>query len=253
VPGGIPALDGFTDTVPDIVGRLGVPIDLAIFTEGNHFPVLLGGEIIVPFRSWARRQPRYAALALDNIVVVTLPQSMIVAILLGGGLALGNMTLAVSRASGFYPDIVMSGAAPLARLRQAAVVAGEARVFARNRGLSLLVAAGNPLAIRGWPMLRGPAPASCWRAKPKEGRATHISRRSRRCSAGSPLRRSSPAKPLPSQAASASSIATCCRRSPPARPMSASSSTISRVILPRPIRMIAPWSQYLAPTGSLRQ
>jgi molybdate transport system substrate-binding protein len=149
VPGGIPALDGFTDTVPDIVGRLGVPIDLAIFTEGNHFPVLLGGEIIVPFRSWARRQPRYAALALDNIVVVTLPQSMIVAILLGGGLALGNMTLAVSRASGFYPDIVMSGAAPLARLRQAAVVAGEARVFARNRGLSLLVAAGNPLAIRG--------------------------------------------------------------------------------------------------------
>jgi hypothetical protein len=29
----IPALDGHTDTVPDIVGRLGVPIDLAIFTE----------------------------------------------------------------------------------------------------------------------------------------------------------------------------------------------------------------------------
>jgi len=58
------------------------------------------------------------------------------------------MMLAVSRASGFYPDIVMGGAAPLARLRQAAIVEAEARVFARNRGLSLLVAAGNPLAIR---------------------------------------------------------------------------------------------------------
>jgi hypothetical protein len=55
-PADIPALDGHTDTVPDIVGRLGVPIDLAIFTEGNHFPALLGGEVIEPFRLWARTQ-----------------------------------------------------------------------------------------------------------------------------------------------------------------------------------------------------
>jgi hypothetical protein len=39
--------------VPDIVGRIGAPIGLAIFTEGNHFPVLLGGEIVEPFRTWA--------------------------------------------------------------------------------------------------------------------------------------------------------------------------------------------------------
>jgi hypothetical protein len=50
---GIPSLNGHTDTIPDIVGRLGAPIDLAIFTEGNHFPALLGGEIIEPFRVWA--------------------------------------------------------------------------------------------------------------------------------------------------------------------------------------------------------
>jgi len=147
-PADIPALDGHTDTVPDIVGRLGVLIDLAIFTEGNHFPALLGGDIIEPFRIWARAQPRYAGLALDNIVIVTLPQPMIVGMLLGHGITFGNMTLAVSRASGFYPDIVMGGAAPLVRLRQAAIVEGEARVFARNRGPSLLIAAGNPLAIR---------------------------------------------------------------------------------------------------------
>jgi Bacterial extracellular solute-binding protein len=146
-PAGVPALDGHTDTIPDIVGRLGVPIDLAIFTEGNHFPALLGGDIIEPFRNWARTQPRYAGLAFDNIVVVTMPQPMIVGMLLGHGIAFGNMTLAVSRASGFYPDIVMGGAAPLVRLRQAEIVTVDARVFARNLGLSLLVAAGNPLAI----------------------------------------------------------------------------------------------------------
>jgi len=148
VPVGAPALDGHTDTVPDIVGRLGAPTGLTIFTEGNHFPALLGGEIIDPFRAWARAQGQYAELALDNIVVVTLPQPMIVGMLLGRSLLLGNLTIAVSRATGFYPDIVMGGAAPLTRLRKALLVEPEARVFARNRGLSLLVAAGNPVGIR---------------------------------------------------------------------------------------------------------
>ena len=140
-------LDGHTDTVPDILGRLGAAIGLAIFTEGNPFPALLGGEIIEPFRAWARAQSQYARLSLDNIVVVTLPQPMIVEMLLGGGLSLGNLTIEVSRTSGFYPDIVMGGAAPLTQLRRASRVEAEARVFARNRGLSLLVAAGNPLHI----------------------------------------------------------------------------------------------------------
>jgi hypothetical protein len=144
----VPSLNGHTDTVPDIVGRLGRPIDLAIFTEGNHFPALLGGEIIEPFRAWARAQREYAALALENITVVTLPQPMIVGILVGSGVSLGNLTLEVSRASGFYPDIVMGGAAPLAQLHKGSIVGVTARVFARNRGFSLVVAAGNPLAVR---------------------------------------------------------------------------------------------------------
>src|SRR5271155_2542475 len=152
----IPQLDGHTDTIPDIVGRLGSPTGLAIFTEGNHFPVLLGGEIIEPFRVWAPAQPQYAGLELGNIVVVTLPQPMIVGMLLGGGIALGNLTLEVSRASGFYPDIVMGGAAPLTQLHTASIVESEARVFARNRGLSLMVAAGNPLAIQRFADLARP-------------------------------------------------------------------------------------------------
>ena len=125
-----------------------MPIGLAIFTEGNHFPALLGGEIIEPFRAWARAQTQYARLALDNILVVTLPQPIIVGMLLGGRISLGNLTIEVSRASGFYPDIVMGGAALLTQLHRASIIEAEARVFARNRGLCLLVASGNPLAIQ---------------------------------------------------------------------------------------------------------
>jgi hypothetical protein len=128
----IPALNGHTDTVPDIIGRLGSTIDLAIFTEGNHFPVLLSGEIIEPFRAWARTLLDHSALPLDNIVLVTLPQPMIVAMLFGQGISLGNLTLAVSRASGFYPDIVMAGAIPLTQLRKASIVEANARIFARK-------------------------------------------------------------------------------------------------------------------------
>jgi ABC-type Fe3+ transport system substrate-binding protein len=68
--------------------------------------------------------------------------------LLGGGLSLGNLTIEASRASGFFPDIVMGGAEPLTQLRKASLVGAEARVFARNRGLSLLVTAGNPNHIQ---------------------------------------------------------------------------------------------------------
>jgi hypothetical protein len=107
-PAELPAFEGFTDCVLDIVGRIGSQIDLAIFTEGNHFPVLLGNQILEPF-NWALRDSRYARLKLENIVVVTLPQPVIVPMIKNGGIVLGNMTLSVDRESAFYPDIVMGG------------------------------------------------------------------------------------------------------------------------------------------------
>lgn len=145
----LPAFEGFTDCVPDIVGRLGSRIDLAIFTEGNHFPALLGNEILRPFRIWAARDSRYSELQLDNIVVVTLPQPIIVSMIRDGGIVLGNLTLSVGRESGFYPDVVMGGQAPLNALREGHIIDGSARVFAKSRGPALLVAAGNPLGISG--------------------------------------------------------------------------------------------------------
>src|SRR6266699_4501544 len=109
VPAGIRSFAGHTDTVPDIVGRIGTPAGLVIFTEGNHLMALLSDDILGAFPSWAKSQPRYADLDLDNIVVVTVPQPAVVQMIRAGGLALGNLVLDVSRKSGFYPDIVMAG------------------------------------------------------------------------------------------------------------------------------------------------
>src|SRR5271166_1198112 len=140
---------GHTDTVPDIVGRIGTPASLVIFTEGNHLMALLSDDIVGAFPSWAKSQPEYAALDLDNIVVVTLPQPVVVQMIRTGGIALGNLTLDVSRKSGFYPDIVMAGPDPLREVRKLGVIEPQARFFSRNRGPALLVRKGNRLGIHG--------------------------------------------------------------------------------------------------------
>jgi hypothetical protein len=176
-PADAPALDGYTDTIPDIVGHLGTPISLAIFTEGNHFPALLGGEIIEPFRAWARTQAQYAGLALDNIVVVTLPQPMIVAMLLGGALSLGNLTIEVSRASGFYPDIVMGGAEPLTQLHRASLVEADARVLLETEGSPWWSQPATRSTFRDLTIWRVPPSALSWQAKASRAPGTSISPR----------------------------------------------------------------------------
>src|SRR6516225_5917609 len=145
---GIRSFDGHTDTVPDVVGRIGTPPSLVIFTEGNHLMVLLSADIVGAFPAWARAQPLYADLDLDNIVVVTLPQPVVIEMIRTGGIALGNLTLDVSRKSGFYPDIVMAGPEPLREVRRLGVIEPRARFFSLNRGPALLVRKGNPLGIR---------------------------------------------------------------------------------------------------------
>src|SRR5262249_41786781 len=147
LPPGIRSFAGHTDTVPDIVGRIGTPASLAIFTEGNHLMVLLGDDIVGAFRAWAKSQPQYADLDLDNIVVVTVPQPAVVQMLRTGAIALGQLEL--SGKSGFYPDIVMGGPAPLREVRKLGAIEPQARFFSRNRGFALLVRKGNPLGIHG--------------------------------------------------------------------------------------------------------
>jgi hypothetical protein len=146
---GIRSFASHTDTVLDVIGRIGAPPSLVIFTEGNHLMVLLGDDMIGAFPSWAKSQPEYADINLDNIVVSTLPQLILVEAIRAGGIALGNLTLEVSRRSGFYPDIFMGYPEPLRQLHQRGVVEPQARFFCKNRGVMLLVRKGNPLGIRG--------------------------------------------------------------------------------------------------------
>jgi len=61
LPPGIRSFAGHTDTVPDIVGRIGTPPSLAIFTEGNHLMALLSDDIVGAFPSWAKSQARFFA------------------------------------------------------------------------------------------------------------------------------------------------------------------------------------------------
>ena len=143
------SFNGHTDTVLDVIGRIGVQPSLVIFSEGNHLMVLSSDDIAGAFPSWARSDPRHADLDLGNVILVTLPQPVLAQMIRTGGVALGNLMLDVSRRSGFYPDIVMGYPEPLRQLRHSGVVEPRARFFCRNRGVALLVRKGNPLGIRG--------------------------------------------------------------------------------------------------------
>jgi extracellular solute-binding protein len=144
---GVRSFVGHADTVLDVIGRIGAPPSLVIFTEGNHLMVLLSNDIIDAFPLWAKSQPQYADLDLNNIVVVTLPQPVLVQMIRTGGIALGNLSLDVSRKSGFYPDIFMGYPDPLRQLRKFGVLERQARFFSKIRGVALLVRKGNPLGI----------------------------------------------------------------------------------------------------------
>jgi len=146
---GIRSFHGHTDTVLDVIGRIGTPASLVIFTEGNHLMVLSSDDVVGAFPSWAKSQPQYADLDLTNVILVTLPQPILVQMIRTGGVALGNLMLDVSRSSGFYPDIFMGYPEPLRQLRQLGLIEPRARFFCRNRGVALLVRKGNPLGIHG--------------------------------------------------------------------------------------------------------
>src|SRR5438067_10950091 len=143
----IRAFVGHTDTVLDVIGRIGRPPSLVIFAEGNHLMVLSSDDIAGAFPSWAKSQPQYADLDLTNVILVTLPQPILVQMIRSGGVALGNLTLDVSRSSGFYPDIFMGYPEPLRQLRKLGVIDSQAHFFSKNRGVALLVRKGNPLNI----------------------------------------------------------------------------------------------------------
>src|SRR5262245_11547591 len=147
VPPEVRTFAGHANTVPDIVGRFGTPASLVIFTEGNHLMVLHSDDILGAFPAWTKAQPQYADLNVDNVILVTLPQPIVVQMVRSGFIMLGNLTLDVTRASGYYPDIFMGGRTPLQQLLKLGVTEPQARIFSKNRGRALMVRKGNPLGI----------------------------------------------------------------------------------------------------------
>lgn len=130
--------NGFTNALPDFVGPVDGTARLTIFTEGNHYPVLLP-LVFEAFPQFCNQSKR-CDLAPSDILVVTLPQVMIVEGLERGGFRFGNATLPVVPDGPVYPDIVMLGYGPMKRLGDNDVLAAPPRVLARHRGLGLLVA-----------------------------------------------------------------------------------------------------------------
>jgi hypothetical protein len=128
---------GFTDTVPDFIGPIDGSAQLTIFTEGNHYPVLLP-LVLQRFPEWCRAN-HACEVDAARILVVTLPQAMVVRMLTEGGAALGNAVLPIGRDKPVFPDLVMGGLTPLRQLRAAGVVEGQARIFARTLGMGMLV------------------------------------------------------------------------------------------------------------------
>jgi len=90
------------------------------------------------FPAWCRAT---GACQVDpgKILIVTLTQPMIVDMLRNGGIRLGNAVVPVGRDQRVYPDLVMGGAAPLRELAHAGLIEPRATMFARHRGLGLLV------------------------------------------------------------------------------------------------------------------
>lgn len=134
---GLLHLNGLTDVLPDFVGPIDGSAELTIFTEGNHYPVLLP-LVLETFPAWCQAT---GACHVDaaKILIVTLPQPMVVDILVKGGVRLGNAVIPVGRDQHVFPDFVMGGEQPLRQLAEARLIEKRAVVFARHRGLGLLL------------------------------------------------------------------------------------------------------------------
>ncbi len=129
--------DGLTNAVPDVIGPIDGSAKLTIFTEGNHYPVLLP-IALNEFPAHCQRSKR-CNMASGEILIVTLPQVMIIRGLERRGFRFGNALLPVSPDGPVFPDIVILGRGPMERLDATGMLASPARVLAKHQGMGLLI------------------------------------------------------------------------------------------------------------------
>jgi molybdate transport system substrate-binding protein len=118
--------------------------DLVIFMAGNQYRVF--PDLIPAFREWLKTSDRYRNVKAERIFYATTPPGRLIDAMDSGQLALGNFWLDV-RPDKLWPDVFMTGARQQRRLAMSKYVDGWSP-YARNRGVVLLVRAGNPKQIR---------------------------------------------------------------------------------------------------------
>jgi ABC-type molybdate transport system substrate-binding protein len=133
-----------SNVVLDFHGSVQDP-DLVIFMAGNQYRVL--PELIGAFREWLKAQPRERSVRAERVFYATTPPGRLIDAMDSGQLLLGNLWIDV-RPDRLWPDVFMTGPRQQRRL-QAAKYINSWSVYTRNRGVVLLVAAGNPKGIRG--------------------------------------------------------------------------------------------------------
>jgi len=144
VPGASLYVSDKSNVVLDFHGSLQDP-DLVIFMAGNQYPVL--PDLIAAYRDWLGRNPSHAGVKADRIFYATTPPGRLIDAMDSGQLRLGNFWIDV-RPDKLWPDVFMTGPRQQRRLQAAKYIDGW-WVYTRNRGVVLLVAAGNPKNIRG--------------------------------------------------------------------------------------------------------
>jgi ABC-type molybdate transport system substrate-binding protein len=133
-----------SNVVLDIHGSVQNP-DLVIFMAGNQYRVF--PELLPAFRKWAKSHARHRDLPTERILYATTPPGRLIDAMQAGQLVLGNFWIDV-RPGELWPDVFMTGPRQQKRLAAAKYV-DRWSIYTRNRGVVLLVRAGNPKRIRG--------------------------------------------------------------------------------------------------------
>ncbi len=117
------------DNVPDLFGDINDP-QLVIFFAGNQFMVI--DDLLAAFK---KAHPQY-----QRIFAETLPPGILAKQIEGGSITIGNMRITLQ------PDVYTAGKT---RIDQMADKFSDTVTYAYNK-LAIMVAKGNPKAIRGW-------------------------------------------------------------------------------------------------------
>jgi ABC-type molybdate transport system substrate-binding protein len=131
------------NVVLDLHGSLQDP-QLVIFMAGNQYRVF--PELVRRFREWLKAKSKYQDLPIDRIFYATTPPGRLIDAMDSGELVLGNLSIDV-RPDKLWPDVFMTGPRQQRRLQASNYIDGWS-TYARNRGVILLVRAGNPKNIK---------------------------------------------------------------------------------------------------------